>query len=50
MSTHRLLKETRFLMLTWDDDVEVNALRKRGWTISAIALHTGRDRKTVCPI
>jgi transposase len=34
-------------MLTWGDDVEVHALRKRGWTISAIARHTGRDRKTV---
>jgi len=27
--------------------VEVHALRKRGWSISAIARHTGRDRKTV---
>jgi hypothetical protein len=27
--------------------VEVHALRNRGWTISAIARHTGRDRKTV---
>lgn len=34
-------------MLTWEDDVEVHALRKRGWTISAIARHTVRDRKTV---
>ena len=34
-------------MLTWEDDVEVDALRKRGWSISAIARHTGRDRKTV---
>ena len=34
-------------MLTWEDDVEVHALRKRGWTISAIARHTGFDRKTV---
>ena len=34
-------------MLTWEDDVEVDALRKRGWTISAIARHTGFDRKTV---
>jgi transposase len=34
-------------MLTWEDDVEVHALRKRGWTISAIARHTGHDRKTV---
>jgi transposase len=34
-------------MLTWEDDVEVHALRKGGWTISAIARHVGRDRKTV---
>ena len=34
-------------MLTWEDEVEVHALHKRGWTISAIARHTGRDRKTV---
>jgi transposase len=34
-------------MLTWEDDVEVHALRKRGWSISAIARHVGRDRKTV---
>ncbi|OOK74180.1 transposase IstA domain protein [Mycobacterium kansasii] len=27
--------------------MEVHALRKRGWTISAIARHTGFDRKTV---
>ena len=34
-------------MLTWEDDVEVHALAKRGWTISAIARHTGHDRKTI---
>ena len=34
-------------MITWGDDVEVHALRKQGWTISAIARHVGRDRKTV---
>jgi transposase len=27
--------------------MEVHALRKRGWSISAIARHTGHDRKTV---
>jgi len=27
--------------------VEIHALAKRGWSISAIARHTGRDRKTV---
>lgn len=34
-------------MLTWEDDMEVHALGKRGWSISAIARHTGHDRKTV---
>ena len=34
-------------MLTWENDMEVHALRKRGWSISAIARHTGHDRKTV---
>jgi transposase len=29
------------------DDLEVDALRKRGWSISAVARHTGFDRKTV---
>lgn len=34
-------------MLTQEDDVEIHALRAKGWTVSAIARHTGRDRKTV---
>ena len=34
-------------MLTREDDIDVHALRRRGWTISAIARHLGRDRKTV---
>jgi len=34
-------------MLTPEEDVEIEALKKRGWSISAIARHTGRDRKTV---
>lgn len=34
-------------MLTQEDDVEIHALAARGWTVSAIARHTGRDRKTV---
>ena len=34
-------------MLTQEDDVEIIALRSKGWTVSAIARHTGRDRKTV---
>ncbi len=34
-------------MLTRENDVEVHALHKQGWTISAIARHTGHDRKTI---
>jgi transposase len=34
-------------MLTQEDDVEIHALAARGWNQSAIARHTGRDRKTV---
>src|SRR4051794_6079769 len=35
------------LMLTPREDMEISSLSKRGWSISAIARHTGRDRKTV---
>ena len=34
-------------MLTRGEDVEVHALHQRGWSISAIARHLERDRKTV---
>ena len=34
-------------MLTREDDVEIHALRKRGWSITAIANHVNLDRKTV---
>jgi transposase len=34
-------------MLTREEDVEAFALRQQGWSISAIARHLGRDRKTV---
>jgi len=34
-------------MLTWEDAVEVHGLRKRGWSIAAIARQAGFDRKTV---
>ena len=34
-------------MLAREEYVEVHALRKRGWSILAIARHLGRDRKTV---
>jgi transposase len=34
-------------MLTPEEDMEMAALKKRWWSISAIARHTGRDRETV---
>jgi len=34
-------------MLTQEDVVEVHALKRRGWSVAAIARHTGRDPKTV---
>ena len=34
-------------MPTWENNVEATALRKQGWTISAIARHLGHDRKTI---
>ena len=34
-------------MLAQEEYVEVHALKRRGWSISAIARHLGRDRKTV---
>jgi transposase len=34
-------------MLTQGEDVEAHALKERGWSVSAIARHLERDRKTV---
>jgi len=34
-------------MLTPEEDMEITSLKKRGWSISAIARHVGHDRKTV---
>lgn len=34
-------------MLSQEDDIDANALFRRGWTISAIARHLGHDRKTI---
>lgn len=34
-------------MLTQEEDVELSALHRRGWTVSAIARHLGRDRGTI---
>ncbi len=34
-------------MLTREDEVEIHALAARGWSVSAIARHTDRDRKTI---
>jgi transposase len=34
-------------MLTWENCVEAQALRTKGWSITAIANHLGHDRKTI---
>jgi len=34
-------------MLSLEEDVEAAALRAQGWSVSAIARHLGRDRKTI---
>ena len=34
-------------MLAQEEYVEAHALKRRGWSVSAIARHLGRDRKTV---
>jgi transposase len=34
-------------MITREEDIDAHALHRRGWTISAIARHLGRDRKTI---
>lgn len=34
-------------MITQEQDVEIHALKKQGWSITAIARHVGVDRKTV---
>ena len=34
-------------MLTQGESVEAHALRERGWSVSAIARHLGRDRKMI---
>ena len=34
-------------MLTREDDINITALHQQGWSITAIAKHLGRDRKTV---
>jgi transposase len=34
-------------MLTRENDIDIHALRRQGWTISAIARHLGKDRKTI---
>src|SRR5664279_3643111 len=46
LTTHQLPEGSRF-MLTQEDDVDIHALRRRGWSISAIARHVGKDRRTV---
>src|SRR3954447_13879149 len=41
------IKKGPWGMLTREDDVEIHALAARGWSVSAISRHTGRDRKTI---
>ena len=43
----RFERGAREEMLTRGEDVEAHALRKRGWSISAIARHLGRNRRTI---
>nr|WP_255327766.1 helix-turn-helix domain-containing protein [Nocardia sp. 348MFTsu5.1] len=45
LTTHQLSEGDP--LLTREEDVEIRALKERGWTISAIARHTGRDPKTI---
>jgi hypothetical protein len=35
------------LMITREEGIDAHALHRQGWTISAIACHLGRDRKTI---
>jgi len=35
-------------MCSWATGVEIPALRRQGWTVSAIACHAGVTRLTVC--
>lgn len=44
--TNRRREESR-LDAVIKEDVEITSLRKRGWSISAIARHVGHDHKTV---
>ncbi|MFG2304511.1 hypothetical protein [Actinacidiphila glaucinigra] len=37
-------------MLTVEEDLDAHALRRQGWSISAIARHLGRDRTDVVPL
>jgi transposase len=34
-------------MLSWEEFLELRNLYERGWSISAIARHLGKDRKTI---
>ena len=34
-------------MITREEGIDAHALHHQGWTISAIARHLGRDRKTI---
>jgi len=34
-------------MISQEEGVEADALRRQGWTVNAMARHLGRDRKTI---
>ena len=47
VSDHHQLEEGPLFDVHQVESVEARALHKRGWTISAIARHLGRNRRTV---
>jgi len=44
---HQLLEGTRDRMLTQENDVDVHALKRQGWTVSAIRKMSGSPQTTV---
>ena len=47
VSDHNQLKGAPPLMLTREDDIDVQALRRQGWTISAMARRTCNQRPSL---
>src|SRR5690348_11002242 len=44
---HAVARKEPYGMLAREEHVEAQALRTQGWSVSAIARHLGRDRKTI---